>query len=314
MPKTSKKNEPNPVTIFANQIANETNSDILFYNGEIGRNWDQTVIDLCRGRKRRNSVLLFMITLGGDADAGFRIARALQSYYERFTIVISGICKSAGTLIAIGSHEIAFGESGELGPLDVQLAKKDELLQSSSGLNIDDALESLQNKTLDCLEHYFVTLNIKSNGRITTKTATQIARDLVSGLYGKIFEQIDPLLVGETSRAMKVAIHYGNLLNEASNNLKPESLDKLAKRYPSHSFVIDRKEAESLFENVRKMTDNETRLTEALGEWGLRPGKNSTPMAFFLSDEIKTGDYNGSGKKTDDNGAGIVATTGSANR
>jgi ClpP class serine protease len=41
---------------------------------------------------------------------------------------VSGYCKSAGTLIALGANELAFGEHGELGPLDVQIAKRDEVL------------------------------------------------------------------------------------------------------------------------------------------------------------------------------------------
>ncbi len=35
----------------------------------------------------------------------------------RVTLWVIGPCKSAGTLVAIGAHEIAFAPHGELGPL-----------------------------------------------------------------------------------------------------------------------------------------------------------------------------------------------------
>jgi hypothetical protein len=135
-------------------------------------------------------------------------------------VIISGSCKSAGTIVATGADEIVMSDNGELGPLDVQMTKPDELWQNESGLNIEDALDSLRKKALQTVEEFLISLTYKSGSRIRTITALETARDLVVGLYGKIFEQIDPIGVGEASRAMKLAIHYGNLLSAKSQNLK----------------------------------------------------------------------------------------------
>ncbi len=47
-----------------------------------------------------------MVTEGGDADPAYRIARCLQDHYDRFSLFVSGYCKSAGTLVALGAHEL----------------------------------------------------------------------------------------------------------------------------------------------------------------------------------------------------------------
>ena len=62
------------------------------------------------------------------------IARFLRGVYESVTVCVFGYCKSAGTLLALGCHEVAMGLRGELGPLDVQVSEKDELARFGSGL------------------------------------------------------------------------------------------------------------------------------------------------------------------------------------
>ena len=57
---------------------------------------------------------------------------------------------------------------------------------------------------------------------------------------------------------MMIAHDYGERLS--TDNVKPEALNQLVAGYPSHSFVIDRKEAETLFRRVRRPTDEEKAL------------------------------------------------------
>jgi hypothetical protein len=63
---------------------------------------------------------------------------------------------------------------------------------------------------------------------------------------------------------MLVAGEYGERLNNHSKNLKSSSLKKLTHGYPSHSFVIDRQEAEHLFEKARIPSANEDKLARLL--------------------------------------------------
>jgi len=99
----------------------------MLFNATMERGADRRFIKQCGKRKGRDNVLCIVVTNDGDADTAYRAARCLQSRYERVTVLVSGMCKSAGTLLALGAHDLVFSQYGELGPLDVQLMKADDL-------------------------------------------------------------------------------------------------------------------------------------------------------------------------------------------
>jgi membrane-bound ClpP family serine protease len=163
--------EPPPFVAPANAIANATDTDVILINGTIYRPLDKEVISLCQGRTRRTNVMLILVTEGGDADAAFRIARCLQTSYKRFTLFVTGYCKSAGTLIALGAEELVFLETGELGPLDVQMTKPDELVQTQSGLTLTSALETLNEQAFKAFESFMLSTIGRGGAQISTRTA-----------------------------------------------------------------------------------------------------------------------------------------------
>src|SRR6266478_9667534 len=93
---------PNQFITLADKIARTLDADLLLYNAPIERHLDQRVIELCNSMRRRPNVALILVTTGGDADAAYRIATCLQSKYKRFSLLVPGYCKSAGTLVALG--------------------------------------------------------------------------------------------------------------------------------------------------------------------------------------------------------------------
>src|SRR5262245_43794482 len=103
-------------------------------------------------------------------------------------------------------------------------------------------------------------MDIRLGARITTKLAAEMASTLVTGLYSQISAQVDPLRLGEMQRAMEIAMAYGQRLDAYDSNLKRNALQKLVSSYPSHGFVIDRKEARDLFHKVRAPSDDEQML------------------------------------------------------
>ncbi len=192
-----------------------------------------------------------MSTYGGSPDGAYRIARTLRRLYGEFTAYIFGACKSAGTLITIGATEIVMTDFGELGPLDIQLPKVDEL-DNESGLVYRQALDALKEHSFDVFERCYLEIKRKSGGSISTKTASAIATDLATGTISPIAAQIDPLKIGETSRALAITYAYGSRLTDNT-----EALEILISGYPSHGFVIDYEEAKDLLGNVRPMTQEE---------------------------------------------------------
>lgn len=268
-------------------MAETHDADVLLINAAITRNLAAQVGDLCEQRRRRKNVVLVLVTFGGDAHAGYRIARCLLDLYERHTLFLTGQCKSAGTLVAIGAHELVVGRRGELGPLDVQMTKPDELVRRQSGLTATAALSTLQEKAFEAFEHFFLSLVGKSGSTITTRTATHVAVQLTSGLFAPIYEHVDPMHVGEAGLALQVAQHYGQLLMAEAGNVTNDGLVHLTTGFPSHEFVIDFAQVQGLFQRVRQPTQNEEALALSLGAAALRPMVGSeAPLVAYLSTEV----------------------------
>ncbi len=239
--------------------------DTFIYNGAIERERDLEFIEMVAAKRTGTTVNLVLVTGGGNPDAAFKISRYLQSKYERFTVTVSGLCKSAGTLLALGAHEIVFAPYGELGPLDVQMLKVDNIAGMESGLNISEAFQSLELRARNTFSRMVGEILANSGGIISFQTASHVAVETISALYGPIFSRIDPEEVGSRSRAMRIGQDYGKRLAAISQNLKENALLQIAQTYSSHGFVIDLLEAQSLFQNVREANEQEIAAIVALG-------------------------------------------------
>lgn len=278
----------NPITDAANKLAERTDSDVYFFNSGIERPYDQDLIDCVAAlRKKRKNIIFVMVTEGGDADAAYRMSRCMQENYQKVTCIVPGYCKSAGTLLVIGASEVAMSDGGELGPLDVQMVKRDELGEWQSGLTISSAMVALHERAFAAFEHFFLTTKQRSMNRITFKTATEIAAKLTGALFAPVFGHIDPFHVGESYRSTAIALYYGTRLDEVSDNLKYGALDLLISDYPHHGFVIDRKEAGNLFKQVRNVTQLEADLITALGHAVKHPMLEENMWREFLSEPTK---------------------------
>lgn len=190
------------------------------------------------------------------------MARFLRDTYPNgFRSLIFGRCKSAGTLLALGSTEIVMGARGELGPLDIQVSEKDEPFRVGSGLELFTALNSITQNTFMTFEHYLLGLIQRSGSQISMKTAAKIATELTIGIMSPISQQIDPLQLGRRERALNIVKAYAHRLN-----ISEKIVAELATGYPDHGFVIDCQEAKTLLGNgiVRVPDEQERELEEAL--------------------------------------------------
>ena len=280
-------------------------ADVIIYDGDIDSPCDNWLNHACQDRKRKDNVLLMIHTHGGSADVAYRLARCLQQNYKRFIIYLNGCCKSAGTLLAIGADELIMPDEGELGPLDVQIQKPDELGEVSSGLTLTNALTTLKPQAFDLWEYFFLQIKTRSGGQITTKSSSEIAAGIVGHLFAPIYAQIDPHRLGEIDRAVRISIEYGTRLDR---NLQPDALSKLVANYPSHEFIIDRDEAGSLFRSVREPSEDEAALAAEVDRAVVPTLRKSTPPLAFLDDIIDTVTMTEDGNEPQDNGAGRRVT------
>lgn len=298
--------------------------DVLVYLGQISRlGYGQVCRKLASKPTKRNGVLLIICTIGGDAHAAYRIARALRHNYPKaFSVMVPGLCKSAGTLLVIGAGQLVIFDEGELGPLDVQVAKRDEIFEFGSGLDIMQSLASIQQQAMDAFRDYL--MEIRLGAGITTKMAAEMATNLVTGMYSPISAQVDPLRLGEMQRAVEIAMAYGERLDGYEGNLKRGSLERIVSGYPSHGFVIDRKEARELFQRVRAPKEDEAIIGNVahahyrtlqhdhqatIVKWfeEFLPAPNSKEQEDDTTAEVQTA---GSGSDTDS--AGEIGRSGAA--
>lgn len=255
------------------------------YSGRVEYAGYSSLVRLCSTLSADN-VLLLLNTVGGSPDYAYKIAKYLQNRFKSFTLMVSCMCKSAGTLIAIGANELVLSDEGELGPLDVQLRKDHEVGEVyTSGLDVTSALDTLNAKTLETFSQFLYGLRL--GGRLSTEVASTMATSLVGPLYRSLFRQIDPIALGNVTRSLEIASAYGIRLDRKGKNLKPGALSRLISGYPSHGFVIDLDEATELFKNVRRCNPVEANLANVVAKSQLENVGQSPPTVIYLGGKSK---------------------------
>lgn len=286
--------------------------DHYVYIGAINRSGYHRLCNEIQKHKKKDRAILCIATHGGDPNAGFRIGRALQHYYNgNVTAYIIDICKSAGTLTVIAAKTIIMADKSELGPLDIQLRKDDEIGVSNSGLDIFKTLETLEERASLSFSKYLQ--RVRFGHGLSTRMSADIASKLVDGIIKPIAEQIDPMKIGEHQRATDIAIEYGQRLNQTSHSLLSEhSLNKLIRGYPSHGFVIDRKEARELFSCIEQdnpaIIDYYSSVRDVLDSQPDIVG--SKQFVEYYKPEVEIRDENDESATTDSNSNESIKTDG----
>lgn len=232
--------------------------DYIVISRSIERPLHGALSSLVENHKKNNNnrkCTLFLTTRGGDPAAGYRIARCLRHHYEEVRLAVASKCKSAGTLLAIAANEIGIGDLGELGPLDIQVKKATELWENSSGLDIQQALQTVTEHVQSSFHRTLV--ETRNASGLSTKLCAEFASQVAAAIAAPLFSQIDPVRLGEMQRATRVAYAYGQRLDQYASNLKTGALERLISDYPAHGFVIDRKEATELFNQISPLTPPE---------------------------------------------------------
>jgi len=84
---------------------------------------------------RTREVYLVLHSPGGAAETAESIVRYLRSKFDRITVVVPHMAKSAATMLACAAEQIIIAKHGELGPIDPQF-----VLQTPLGLRMVPAL------------------------------------------------------------------------------------------------------------------------------------------------------------------------------
>lgn len=277
----------------AKRISDHYDADVYLFVGPMFYPDDRMFLDEIRRSKSKRNALLILETPGGSAEVAYRIGRAVQRTYKTkqshgddcgdFIIYVHEMCKSAGTILSLAADRIIMSQFGELGPIDVQLRKDDEIGERTSGLTPHQALETLQVESGSHFQRFFRQLRFGSELGFSTKLSADIAAQMAVGLMGSVYGQIDPSRLGEVERHVRVSSEYGARLQ--TKNVKSNTIARLAAAYPSHEFVIDRTEARQLFENIDKPSDDLEEIAEALGGLKSKVMNSGESMVLCLSRE-----------------------------
>jgi hypothetical protein len=280
----------NPFADTIQRVSDTLDADILAYFGDIN---DAGADEICAKliSPRRKNILLILGTYGGDPDAAYRIARRIQRAYKtqkkfksegdaRFFVFLPTVCKSAGTLIVLGADQIYISRDAEVGPIDIQIRKHDEVGERASGLLPSEALNALAGRARQAFLQQFRGLRTDANLPFSTKLAAEVASNMTVGLFKPIFEQIDPLRLAEMERSQRIAAEYGKRL--AVGNLAENALVRLLAEYPSHSFIIDSEEMKEIFKNVSEADAHLEDLSDKVEVLYRNFTHNTTPLVMLL--------------------------------
>ena len=236
----------------AKAYARTHNAPVFYYNGEINQLGLKELIGVVETENQNSNrdleqrvALLILFTPGGDPHVAYKCAKLLWNRYHKFQILVPGICKSAGTLLAIGADEIHVSNFGELGPIDMQVLEKDEGRLGSSA-TIRASLNAIKENSYDTFRFYMDKLN-EHYGTIKLATRLNIANDMAGRIDKTITERIDPIELGKMHRFLQTCYQYGIRLAESSGNVDADGVKKLVYDYPEHGFVIDKSESEKIF-------------------------------------------------------------------
>ncbi len=188
---------------------------------------------------------------GGCIDTAYVLARALGRRRAPTAVFVPLCAKSAATLVALVADELVLGPLGELGPIDAQFDRKRQADFSSrcSELAFLKALDQAGEAAVDLFDESMSRI-LKRSG-MTPYDGAAKAADLVGELMGRVYGQLDPIRLAEATRALEVAVEFGErVLRRYRPDVPADSLRnllaKLVYGYPCHGFPLDLEEVAEL--------------------------------------------------------------------
>lgn len=105
----------------------EAKADVLFYNGDIDRVYEErfrTAIEgLVREHKKnhRETLIIILQTNGGSVETAEKYVKIVRTYYKNVYFIIPNYAMSAGTIFCMSGNKIFMDCSSCLGPIDPQI-------------------------------------------------------------------------------------------------------------------------------------------------------------------------------------------------
>ncbi len=207
-------------------------------------------------------------TPGGDIDSAFNNVKLLRNSAQTINMIVPFYSKSAGTLMCIAGNNIIMTTLAELGPLDTQIREEQEGGPPTyrSALNGFKALELVQLHTLETMDIAVKLILLRSGMKMSE--AVTLASKFAGNTSGTLYQQLDPIKIGEYARALEIGERYGITILTRYLGWTEDKADmvikKLVKSYPAHSFIIDSDELCSLGFPAKLACENEEDILDKM--------------------------------------------------
>ena len=262
MDKSKQKN--NPVVNAAEELAAKRGKPLLLL--DVDPVYTASVLTVAQELAGKSFTELDVVihTPGGHIESAFNIAKLLRTCAKKINIIVPYKSKSAGTLICLCADNLILDPISELGPLDTQIRESQEgdTVTYKSALNGFKALEQVQKHAFDNLD-LAAKLLISRSG-LKMGEAVKLAIEFSGKTSSCLYNQLNPITIGEYARALEVGEQYGIIILTRylgwSYEKASEVIKKLVYDYPSHGFSIDAEELQSLGFTVTSPPSDEVDL------------------------------------------------------
>ena len=178
--------------------------------------------------------------------------------------------KSASTLVGLGADELWMSNTAEIGPLDAQIRDPHDPDQWISALDEFRSVDYLRTHSFEVLNEFAKML--KRTTSLPTRERLDLSINYTTKLMAPLYSHVDPLHFGGSHRSAEMGIEYGRRVmkryayKDWSDSEVNQVLRALTWDYPSHSFVIDRMEAEEMGLLVKSLDGELNDLAHTIGD------------------------------------------------
>lgn len=234
---------------FLNKIISERKNSLLLLNLIEVSSTSALKIEQILRNKKFKVLDVVLQTNGGDIHSAYNIVKLIRKSADVVNIIVPLFAKSAGTLISLCGDKIIMSEVSELGPLDTQIEEsRHGDVGYQSALNGFKALEQIQMHALENID--LATKMIMQKSGLEMLEAIDLAIKFSGATSACLYDQLDPMDIGEYKRALEIAERYGHIIllrfmkwpKEKAHNASMS----LIYDYPSHDSIIDREELRAL--------------------------------------------------------------------
>jgi len=218
---------------------------------------------------------LILDTFGGSLDSAFKTMLFLASFTKRLRVFVPRYAKSAGTLIAIGAHQLYMSPFAELGPLDTQIRDPRNPTDRVSALDCYQSVDYVRGFGLTTLTRAFEALAQKTRTLIPLSQLVHTSADFSIGSIAPILTQINALDFGGWGRTLRIGEKYAKTLLSRAGYDESEAKEiayQLVYGYTHHPFPIDINEASRIGLRPSAMTEELYTSARDIVAGGAEPG------------------------------------------